>query len=263
MNSARQNGFAAQLLSRARGEVGQLRPKVQPYYAADTDEAEPMIEEVTREVPAKAPPGSPVDAVRTEPPAAPAPSELHDDTHLMPPQRETPATPPAPGPAPARVRREASPPTQPIFEAETSRPAEAPDAIPATQRPQMPSPEPKEVRPARQARIIQPDFAAVLAAAVARLSGEAPEPEPRLMPEQTAPSVAERVMRPAPDAPGDPGPRGGEETPPPLHIHIGEIVIEADPTPAAQTFEPPRPRPSWQPTLSLDAYRSARQRGER
>jgi hypothetical protein len=254
MTEASQEGFASHLLARARGESSQLRPKLQPYYAPDTEEAAPLIEEVTQEARAEAP---------RRPLEVPEPARAQA-LHLgRAPDGGTRTTNhPVPSPSGARLMpkdSDAPPAPPPSPDVETPN-ITVDDEVraPAMEPEERPSSAPAVVQPAPTEGRSAPGVTASLAAAIVRLGGESPNTEPRLMPEESVATGAAHLVRPE-----SPAPRDDATTLPPLHIHIDEIVIAADPAPAEARPEPPRPRPTWQPMLSLDAYRAGRQRGER
>lgn len=244
-------GLAARLLARADGQVSALRPQVAATFAAAPDATAPIIER-TEEIavgPAPSPP-RPHDPVRKDaprPPADPEPLRLMPDARIELP---------LPRAVPASVAEAADDPVAATGDARLADPqpfaGRQPGAPPAEQTPQPPRDFPG-ARPGERA-------ADSLSAAVLQLLGPAAA---------AAPPAAASLDRPAPPATAWPGrpdtqsdaplpaaaaPTGG---PPPLHIHIGELVIA--PEPRAPQREAATPAP-WTPPLSLAEYRASRER---
>ena len=109
------------------------------------------------------------------------------------------------------------------------------------------------------------DLEAQIAEAIASLRGEAPGFGPGTKAEK-AERAERRTTEPSePHAArsNDPAEHGTEptNTEPPIHIHIGEIVVAPDP--GQRPLERPARQTTWEPKLSLDAYRDARRKGAR
>lgn len=266
MTGAADQGFAAMVLARADGRAETLRPKITPHYGEDTAPG-PLIQEITQEITAAPtadqaePPETPVPASQTETQISPAHEPAKPNTPEME-QRLMPERAPEPADIPAPVETQ---PNDRIAAPEDTQDHAVPaETLQATTTPPMASvPDPGSKLAEKQARSAAkaPAQPTSLAAAVARLGTSLGDSDDTpLMPEQAQPQAPA-----APIASKD-HPIARTETadaePRPVHIHIGEIVIEGDAPPAPATATP-APPPTWEPTLSLDAYRSARQRGER
>jgi hypothetical protein len=264
MTDAATPGFADRLLGRARGEPTPLRPKLVPFYAPMPETPEPVLDEP---VPSAAPAATRIEAPTgpLPPPAVAAPQAprrrepVEPWSELMPLTRAEPAplmpAPPAPvvaGIPVATVPRRAEEPVQRTLAEGAAKPPVPP--VGPVIRVADPAPAPAQPTPALSppAARSQPDIAAALALALARLTGPTAAPAERLMPPEPPPVDAPASRNtPRHDGPG----------PAPVHIHIGEIVVAADPPPSPPPAAPRRP--DWSPVLTLEAYRASRQRGSR
>lgn len=244
-------GLAARLLARADGQVSALRPQIAATYAAAPDATAPIIER-TEEIavgPAPSPPLAP-DSARSAAPRTPTDPE---PLRLMPEAR---IELPLPRAVPASVAEAADDAMVAMGEARLTDPRPSAEresaAPPAEPRPQPPRDFPR-AQPGERA-------ADSLSAAVLQLLGPAAA---------AAPPAAASPDRPTPPATAWPGgtdtpsdsplpaaaaPAGG---PPPLHIHIGELVIAPEPRAPQREAAPAAP---WAPPLSLAEYRASRER---
>lgn len=259
MTEAPRTGFAAMLLGRAQGQGTPFRPKLDVFDAPTPDRAPALVEEVEREIMAAPQPAlqTPERLVTTLQPSlpteAPRPAEPKLETRLevgAPKAAQAPAPTAEPRPARAPV---ATPPVQQNREKARN---EATAFVTAAAPPQPALATPKPESRASQPASLPPHPIAALTKAIQRLTAsEPPKPAERLMPSA---AKAELSMFPM-SQPARGQEDRDEPAVAPMHIHIGEIVVAAEPTPMPPA--PPRPRPAWSPALTLDAYRASRAKG--
>ena len=277
MTGSRPNGFAAKLLDRAAGLTGPLRPRITPYYAVPMTAAEPLIEETGMYRPARPPEPQlrfdddprQVDGKKTRNhsvPAEPKPEVERqiEEPRLMPPMPQNQDDlAPQPAATWSKPEGESRPgvdratPEAPPQEGQVS--VRTPDvqvaAIPGRGGSETSAPQPL-------AAMAGPDLKTALAAAVARLTPSRDrDEETALMPRNELERVIPAV--PPSGAPEAQAPRHdtGAQPHAPLEIHIGEIVIAADPQDemSASAAKAP-PQTDWKPMLTLDDYREQRRK---
>lgn len=246
-------GLAARLLRRAEGQVGALRPQLAATYSAAPEAAAPMIE-WTEEI-AAGPAPSPPKPRAPIPAAAPWVPADAEPLRLMPaPQGDLTLPPKVPA-----TMAEAAPPATTMGEAQPHVPApsagQQPDASPLAVAPLAPHEAPRARRGERAADS--------LSAAVLQLLGPtvttAPLAKAATSPGQPDPAAPARPGQAVPHAtdtlPGAASVPAGNA--PPLHIHIGELVIAPEPRAPQRDAAPAA---SWVPPLSLADYRASRER---
>ncbi|MEP6068062.1 MAG: hypothetical protein ABJ246_19665 [Paracoccaceae bacterium] len=270
-----QHSFIDTLLDRSEGHTQGFKPVIKPYFQLGTVSDGPIIEEAQNELETDATAVRDRDAQTGDRTAAQMQThdqtqsirphvreqEVHADQQLMPIASEIePAidestahssengnAPPAPA-----IKHEHRTTHSTIFQPVPSEPVPITDSSDTSKS----HTNPNQTKPA--------DFSTQLATAIARLTSNPPQSDDNDTAQEAPimPLAATPDLRPVGPVPADASPSARDPNPE-VHIHIGEIVIEAENNVPASNESASPARPKWAPQMSLDAYRDARRKGQR
>lgn len=266
MTDRQDKGFVESLLARARGDVCDLRPKLQPYYSAEPDGQELVHSEILQpigtETLASRKPTSKARTVGGPRSAAGDSIESRDVSPLLA-REDSGRTDQQASAGTTNTGVTTYSPPQPVIRGDAARVVRAPESI-------APGPSSELVEASallhQSNETSEPAFS--LAAVLAKLESETkPTDFGAHARAHTTPRAAPVVQTPDQGRGSDPAELSPSDSPDapgrPVHIHIDEIVIAPEGPLSAPPAQTRRPEPRWEPALSIDAYRAARERGER
>ncbi len=277
MTSDATQSFVDNLLDRSSGLASGAKPVIASYYSPEDDARDTLLEETTKEqitTPDAIGPHEQETPVRYDQQEQ---ARHAESTVFQPPSQEN-----TPDSAPTLMSRNVDFPKPSSFSNETAqteiastkehsnqnnstthstieRVVSAPsDPVQIMEQTETPIQRQQTTEDSPQ------DINTQLASAIARLTSiQSPPPNNRPVEDTTIMPLERRDIPDPPQIPEMESRQSKTQPTPELHIHIGEIVVEADSAQETSQAASHTPKPKWSPRLTLDDYREARRRGQR